>query len=77
MPIGDGDLLGQLDPERDHGERTFAEIQHLVRARALRLLPDDARPVIQETASGRRVKGTGCPVQARPMDTVQELGVAS
>ena len=47
-----------------------------MRAGALRLLPGDALPVIQETASGRRVKGTGRPVQALPMDTVQELGVA-
>ena len=74
--MGGGDLLGQLDPERDYGDRTFAEIQGLVRPGALRLLPGDSLPVIQETATGRRVKGTGRPVQALPMNTVQELGVA-
>jgi hypothetical protein len=51
-------LFDRLDPERDYGDRTFAEIHRLMRAGALRLLRGDALPVIQETATGRLIAGS-------------------
>lgn len=55
------ELIDQLDPARDYGERTLAEVKDAVRRGELILRPGMNLPVIVDAHTGKAVAGTGRP----------------
>lgn len=55
------DLLAALDPQRDYGERTHAEVVAAVKAGELKLEPGASLPMIRDARTNRVVAGTGRP----------------
>lgn len=54
------DLMGQLDPERDYGPRTYEQVLEEVRSGKLELLENPrGLPMIRDTESFTFVSGTG------------------
>ena len=56
------ELIEQLDPDRDYGERSYNEVVEGVQRGELRLLPGRNLPVLRDAATNHAVKGTGQPL---------------
>lgn len=55
------ELLARLDPQRDYGERTFADVVQGVKSGAIFIEPGMNLPVLREAGTGYSIKGTGRP----------------
>ena len=58
----DQELFDSLDPDKDYGESTVEEVRHNVVSGNFALTPGlNGRPIITNTRTGRRVRGTAAP----------------
>lgn len=56
------ELISQLDPKVDYGERTFEQVKDLIISGDIIIGPGQARPTLKDRTSGLALKGTGNPV---------------
>ena len=56
------ELIEQLDPNRDYGDRSYKEIVDSVRAGNINIRPGIPTPILRDVGRGVTIKGTGAPL---------------
>lgn len=56
------ELIEQLDPTRDYGDRSYKEIVDSVRAGNINIRPGNPTPILRDVGRGITIKGTGAPL---------------
>jgi hypothetical protein len=62
------ELVALLDPKRDYGDRTYADVVEQVTLGTLALEPGRTLPIIRDATTHRAVRGTGQPAIPRDAD---------
>lgn len=75
------ELIAQLSPDRDYGDRTFDEVVAGVRGGAILIRPGQRLPQLVDAQTGKTIKGTGVPPgagvgpQHRALHLFRELAI--